>query len=117
MIPEIRKASQHFTSDSIQFGTIDCTIHSNLCSYEGIRAYPTTRLYNGSQMHHFHGVPNEQGIVEFVENMLHPIGEWFLFLFYLSKTEVPRKGHVSKVTNFESCISDVYFIILAVAKN
>ncbi|KAF5269548.1 hypothetical protein FQR65_LT17955 [Abscondita terminalis] len=73
LLPEIRKASQHFQPENVQFGTIDCTLHSSLCSYEGIRAYPTTRFYNGSQIHHFHGVPNEEGIVEFVENMLHPI--------------------------------------------
>ncbi|KAK4883034.1 hypothetical protein RN001_006353 [Aquatica leii] len=73
LLPEMRKASQHFEPENVQFGTIDCTLHSNLCSYEGIRAYPTTRFYNGSKIHHFHGVPNEEGIVEFVENMLHPI--------------------------------------------
>ncbi|KAF5284025.1 hypothetical protein FQA39_LY17158 [Lamprigera yunnana] len=73
LLPEMRKASQHFTPDNVQFGTIDCTLHSKLCSYEGIRAYPTTRFYNGSKIHHFHGVPNEDGIVEFVENMIHPI--------------------------------------------
>ncbi|XP_031332740.1 dnaJ homolog subfamily C member 10-like [Photinus pyralis] len=72
LLPEMRKASQHFQPESVQFGTIDCTLHSSLCSYEGIRAYPTTRFYNRSKIHHFHGVPNEQGIVEFVENMLHP---------------------------------------------
>lgn len=75
LIPELRKASQHFGPESVQFGTIDCTLHSNLCSNEGIRAYPTTRLYNGTQIHHFHGVPNEQGIVEFVEHMIHPVGK------------------------------------------
>lgn len=80
MLPEIRRASQHFKPENVRFGTIDCTLHSSFCAREGIRAYPTTRLYNGSQIHHFHGVPNENGIVEFVEYMLHPIGKLKLFI-------------------------------------
>lgn len=73
-MPELRKASQHFTSDKVQFGTVDCTLHSSLCSSEGIRSYPTTALYNGSKIDYFHGKPNEEGIVEFVEDMLSPSG-------------------------------------------
>lgn len=78
LMPELRRASQHFEASKVKFGTIDCTLHGNLCSQEGIRSYPTTRLYNGSSIHHFHGVPNEAGIVEFVQDMLNPLG---MFLF------------------------------------
>ncbi|KAH0813437.1 hypothetical protein GEV33_009353 [Tenebrio molitor] len=72
LMPELRRASQHFDSDSIQFGTIDCTVHRNLCSQHGIRSYPTTILYNGTQTQRFHGVPSEEGIVEFVSHLINP---------------------------------------------
>lgn len=71
-MPELRRASQHFDGEKVKFGTIDCTLHRNLCAQQGIRSYPTTMLYNGSQIHYFHGVPNEAGIVEFVQDMLNP---------------------------------------------
>lgn len=71
-MPELRRASQHFDGEKVKFGTIDCTLHRNLCAQQGIRSYPTTMLYNGSQIHNFHGVPNEGGIVEFVQDMLNP---------------------------------------------
>lgn len=80
LMPELRRASQYFDADKVKFGTVDCTLHSSLCSEEGIRSYPTTRLYNGSQIHHFHGVPNEAGIVEFVQDMLNPLGKISFFL-------------------------------------
>lgn len=82
-MPELRRASQHFDSDKVQFGTVDCTLHRDLCSKEGITSYPTTVLYNGSQIHRFHGVPSEDGIVEFVRDMLHPIGNRVFYIFNL----------------------------------
>lgn len=75
-MPEVRRASQHFSSNSIQFGTIDCTLHSHLCSSEGIQSYPTVMLYNGSKISYFHGVPNEQGLVTFVDDILNPSGKY-----------------------------------------
>lgn len=72
LMPELRRASQHFDGEKVKFGTIDCTLHRNLCSQQGIRSYPTTMLYNGSQIHYFHGVPNEAGIVEFLQDILNP---------------------------------------------
>ncbi|KAK9881019.1 hypothetical protein WA026_014362 [Henosepilachna vigintioctopunctata] len=70
LLPELRRASQHFGKDKVQFGTIDCTLHRSLCSKEGITAYPTTILYNRSKIEHFHGVPNEDGIVSFLDDLL-----------------------------------------------
>ncbi|XP_018335053.1 dnaJ homolog subfamily C member 10-like [Agrilus planipennis] len=72
LMPEIRKASQHFSPENVKFGTIDCTLHTNLCSREGVMSYPTTTWHNGSKVHHFRGVLNERGIIEFVEDMLNP---------------------------------------------
>ncbi|XP_044756368.1 dnaJ homolog subfamily C member 10-like isoform X2 [Coccinella septempunctata] len=70
LLPELRRASQHFDKNTVQFGTIDCTLHRNLCTREGITAYPTTILYNGNTMERFHGVPNEDGIVNFIDDTL-----------------------------------------------
>ncbi|KAJ3650312.1 hypothetical protein Zmor_022007 [Zophobas morio] len=72
LMPELRRASQHFDPEQIQFGTVDCTLHRQLCSQHGIGSYPTTILYNGTRTQRFHGVPNEDGIVEFVNDMLTP---------------------------------------------
>lgn len=77
-MPELRKASQQFTPELIQFGTIDCTVHQQLCIKNGIRSYPTTMVYNSSKIHYYHGVPNEDGIVDFVKDVLNPAGMWFL---------------------------------------
>lgn len=74
-MPEIRRASQHFDSSTVQFGTLDCTLHSELCTSEGIRSYPTLMLINGSNVIYFHGVPNEQGLVSFIEDTLNPSGK------------------------------------------
>lgn len=41
-------------------------------------SYPTTILYNNSQSNVFHGVRDADGITEFVEDMLKPIGEYIL---------------------------------------
>ncbi|CAH1183258.1 unnamed protein product [Phaedon cochleariae] len=72
MLPELRKASQNFKPEHIQFGTIDCTLHRNLCQKENIHSYPTTMLYNNSQIHRFHGVNDEASMTEFVEDMMNP---------------------------------------------
>lgn len=87
-MPEIRRASQHFSPENVQFGTIDCTLHNTLCSREGVTAYPTTVLYNGSKTHHFHGMPNEQSIVEFVQDMLNPLGRYCQNMYKLSVTHL-----------------------------
>ena len=80
LMPELRRASQHFDPEQIQFGTVDCTLHRQLCSQHGIGSYPTTILYNGTRTQRFHGVPNEDGIVEFVNDMLTPSGKFYFFL-------------------------------------
>lgn len=73
LMPELRRASQHFGKDRVQFGTVDCTLHRELCSQLGIQSYPTTVLYNGTKKSYFHGVPNEDGIKEFVQDMISPL--------------------------------------------
>ncbi|KAJ8970385.1 hypothetical protein NQ314_001253, partial [Rhamnusium bicolor] len=73
LLPELRKASQEFEPEKIQFGTIDCTLHRTLCTKEGINSYPTLVLYNGTQTQFFHGVPNSASIAEFVRDMINPL--------------------------------------------
>ncbi|XP_017779588.1 PREDICTED: dnaJ homolog subfamily C member 10-like [Nicrophorus vespilloides] len=73
LMPEMRRASQHFNPEQVKFGTIDCTLHTGLCNREGIRSYPTTVFYNGTKpKQHFHGTLSESGIVEFVDDMINP---------------------------------------------
>lgn len=74
-MPELRRVSQKFDSEKIQFGTIDCTQHVNLCTRQGIQSYPTTGFYNGSQVQYYVGMPNEESIFEFVEDLLNPSGK------------------------------------------
>ncbi|XP_066991442.2 dnaJ homolog subfamily C member 10 [Anabrus simplex] len=71
LLPEFRKASRHFDS-AVNFGTIDCTVHINLCRQYNIRSYPTTILYNRSNIHQFHGGHTADDLVEFVQDMLNP---------------------------------------------
>ncbi|XP_060524130.1 dnaJ homolog subfamily C member 10-like [Cylas formicarius] len=71
--PELRKASLAFEPEVVQFGTVDCTLHRDLCFKEGIHSYPTLTLYNRSQTHRFQGTPSEETIVEFIRDTLNPI--------------------------------------------
>ncbi|XP_050310725.1 dnaJ homolog subfamily C member 10-like [Anthonomus grandis grandis] len=73
LTPELRKASQHFKPEVVQFGTVDCTLHRELCSSQGISSYPTMYLYNGSSVQRFHGTPNEASIVEFLQDAINPV--------------------------------------------
>ncbi|CAF4611395.1 unnamed protein product, partial [Rotaria magnacalcarata] len=71
LLPEFRKASKRLT-DKVSFGTVDCTIHQPLCQQSGINSYPTTILYNQSVQHNFHGQHQEQAIINFIDDILHP---------------------------------------------
>lgn len=73
LLPELRKASQNFDSDKVQFGTIDCTSHRELCRSQGINSYPTSILYNNSQIQMFQGLPDSQTITEFLQDMMNPL--------------------------------------------
>ncbi|XP_048578142.1 dnaJ homolog subfamily C member 10 isoform X2 [Nematostella vectensis] len=72
LLPEYRKAARSFVGKPVGFGTVDCTVHSQLCHQYNIRSYPTTILYNNSQPHQFIGHHNALDIIEFVENTLKP---------------------------------------------
>lgn len=71
LLPEWRKAATNI-GQSVSFGTVDCTVHGNLCSQMHIHSYPTTIFYNQSVPHQFHGDRTAHGLVEFVQDTLNP---------------------------------------------
>ncbi|XP_075886858.1 dnaJ homolog subfamily C member 10 isoform X2 [Nelusetta ayraudi] len=71
LLPELRKASIQLAGQ-MKFGTIDCTIHHNLCSTYNIQAYPTTVIFNGSSVHEYEGHHSADGILEFIQDLVSP---------------------------------------------
>lgn len=71
LLPEIRKTSR-IMRNKIRFGTIDCTIHSGLCSKYNIRNYPTTILYNETNPNIYYGNHVYNEIIEFIQDILAP---------------------------------------------
>ncbi|KAK3885496.1 hypothetical protein Pcinc_010237 [Petrolisthes cinctipes] len=72
LLPEFRKASR-LVDPPVNFGSIDCTLHQDLCSRFNIRQYPTTVLYNQSVPHEYMGFHTATEIVDFVKDTLNPI--------------------------------------------
>uniref|UniRef100_A0AAX7SJZ2 DnaJ homolog subfamily C member 10 n=1 Tax=Astatotilapia calliptera TaxID=8154 RepID=A0AAX7SJZ2_ASTCA len=71
LLPELRKASIQLAGQ-MKFGTLDCTIHHNLCSRYNIQAYPTTVIFNGSSVHEYEGHHSADGILEFIQDLVNP---------------------------------------------
>eukprot|EP00095_Tigriopus_kingsejongensis_P011857 maker-scaffold180_size281610-snap-gene-0.26 protein:Tk11857 transcript:maker-scaffold180_size281610-snap-gene-0.26-mRNA-1 annotation:"-like protein subfamily c member 10" len=71
LLPEFRKASLHI-GGSIMFGTVDCTVHTDVCNRFNIRSYPTTIFYNQSKPHYYHGDHSAGALSEFVHDVLKP---------------------------------------------
>ncbi|KAH3752172.1 dnaJ homolog subfamily C member 10-like [Dreissena polymorpha] len=71
LLPEFRKTAKNF-GDVVNFGTVDCTIHADLCRMYNVRSYPTTILYNQSIPHQYHGHHNVHAMVEFIQDTLTP---------------------------------------------
>uniref|UniRef100_A0A7N9ARB7 DnaJ homolog subfamily C member 10 n=1 Tax=Mastacembelus armatus TaxID=205130 RepID=A0A7N9ARB7_9TELE len=71
LLPELRKASIQLAGQ-MRFGTLDCTIHHNLCSMYNIQAYPTTVIFNGSSVHEYEGQHSADGILEFIQDLVSP---------------------------------------------
>ncbi|KAK3753323.1 hypothetical protein QZH41_015263 [Actinostola sp. cb2023] len=73
LLPEYRKASRSFIGKrNIGFGTVDCTVHVNLCHVYNIHSYPTTILYNNTIPIQFSGHHSAGDLIDFVENTLSP---------------------------------------------
>lgn len=71
LLPELRKASKHLYGQ-LKFGTLDCTIHEGLCNMYNIQAYPTTVVFNQSNIHEYEGHHSAEQILEFIEDLMHP---------------------------------------------
>lgn len=74
LLPELRRASQQMGS-VVSVGTVDCTVHVMLCRQMGVNSYPTTRLYNGTKIEQFAGEHKANSIVEFLNDMMSPVGK------------------------------------------
>ncbi|KAG7466845.1 hypothetical protein MATL_G00146620 [Megalops atlanticus] len=71
LLPELRKASIQLFGQ-LKFGTLDCTVHEGLCSMYNIHAYPTTVIFNQSNIHEYEGHHTADGILEFIEDLVNP---------------------------------------------
>ncbi|KAM4024477.1 dnaJ homolog subfamily C member 10 [Anomaloglossus baeobatrachus] len=71
LLPELRKASKRVFGH-VRFGTLDCTIHESLCNMHNIRAYPTTVVFNQSNIHEYEGHHSAEQILEFIEDLRNP---------------------------------------------
>ncbi|XP_061412999.1 dnaJ homolog subfamily C member 10 [Lethenteron reissneri] len=71
LLPELRKASRLLTGQ-LKFGTIDCTIHSKICNLHGIHAYPTTLIFNQSNIHEYNGQHSAEQLMEYVQDLMSP---------------------------------------------
>ncbi|CAD5110865.1 unnamed protein product [Dimorphilus gyrociliatus] len=72
LLPKLRQAASVVASDKVRVGTIDCTVHQQLCRDYNIRSYPTTILYNDSVPHDFNEHDSVSEIVESVRDILRP---------------------------------------------
>ena len=79
-LPEVRKASLEFAKSIVNFGTIDCTVHSSLCRQYNIRSYPTAMLINGSTTMQFTTQKTAANIVHFIKEAINPTGEWIFVI-------------------------------------
>ena len=88
LLPEFRKASQSDRNSNIAFGTIDCTVNTNLCLEHNVHGYPTTILFNDSLPHQFSGQHTTEDLSDFIEVL---------------------KLHKNRNPYFYSCNSHYYF--------
>jgi DnaJ homolog subfamily C member 10 len=58
----------------VKFGSVDCSVHRDLCSTYNIRAYPTLVFYNQSVPHTYSGQFAARDIASYVEDILRPPG-------------------------------------------
>jgi len=72
LLPEWRKAGNRIGDKIAYFGTVDCTLHTQLCSNYNIRSYPTTIFYNKSTPHTTSGYHSADEIINFAEDILDP---------------------------------------------
>lgn len=67
LLPEFRKASRLEGSQKVLFATVDCAANTRLCEQYGVRSYPTTILFNGTEPNNYHGMHRAQDISDFID--------------------------------------------------
>lgn len=72
LLPEWRKAGKLIGGKLAHFGTVDCTIHHQLCVKLSIHSYPTSIFYNLSKAHIFSGYHTAEEIIEYAEDIKSP---------------------------------------------
>ncbi|ESP03215.1 hypothetical protein LOTGIDRAFT_171701 [Lottia gigantea] len=71
LLPEFKRAAKDF-GENVHFGTVDCTVHDQLCKNYNIRSYPTTIFYNQSKPIHYKGHHHAASMVEFLQDTMDP---------------------------------------------
>lgn len=71
LLPEFRKASKLDGSRDVLFATVDCAANTRLCEQYGVRSYPTTILFNGTEPNNYYGIHRAQDISDFIEVSLY----------------------------------------------
>ena len=51
-------------------GKVDCTVHKELCSKQGVQGYPTLKYSNGYGLNKFEGGRDLESLLKFVEDNL-----------------------------------------------
>lgn len=73
LLPEWRKAGKQIGGTVAKFGTVDCTVHKNLCLQHNVQSYPTTIFFNQTEEPHvYSGYHSAEDIINFAEDILKP---------------------------------------------
>jgi DnaJ homolog subfamily C member 10 len=71
LLPQFRKTAKT-SGNIVNFGTIDCTLHTSLCEQYNVRSYPTTILFNKTVPHQYHGRHSSEDLSDFIQDILNP---------------------------------------------
>ncbi len=66
LLPQFRKTAK-LAGSSVNFGTVDCTVHSGLCGQYNVGSYPTTILFNQTIPHNYHGDHTVEHLHDFIQ--------------------------------------------------
>uniref|UniRef100_A0A1I7ZTY7 DnaJ homolog subfamily C member 10 n=1 Tax=Steinernema glaseri TaxID=37863 RepID=A0A1I7ZTY7_9BILA len=72
MIPELRKLPESVGDIPLKKGTVDCTVHKEICQKAGVGSYPSAILRYQDKEFTSVGFHDMQHIVEFIDDALNP---------------------------------------------
>lgn len=103
LLPEFRKASKSkFNAKSVAFGTVDCTIHQQLCGQYSVQSYPTTIFFRNSVPNKYFGHHSADEISDFVQDIINPIVVTLTYELYHQLVATKPVGQVWFVDFFAS---------------